>query len=309
MYSAGLGNALWLRCRTNLGLHPVGCIITKKYVMREVNQKRNISPESQKTEYKSSWQEEYFGWICGYANAKGGTIYIGVNDDGYVMGLNDTRYLLDTLPNQIVSTMGIVVEIDHDTALARGANIKYNSVPDDIAQKPENLYVRGFLTEKALADIIADPDNTTNVTNDIQKLFNAAPGFVKQLRKSEQLRNKVLADLSIWQKENPVHISDDGSLVSYEGLQRIETFMTPREAFREVVLNAINHKLYESGNPIQISVYEDQIVVFNQGKWPEDITLESLYEEKHSSYPHNPSLNIPRSVEPGVRRMRATIPF
>ena len=66
--------------------------------------------------------------------------------------------------------------------------------------------------------------------------------------------------------------------------------MTPRDAFREVILNAINHKLYESGNPIQISVYEDKIIVFNQGYWPEDIDLESLYDKKHSSYPHNPSI-------------------
>jgi ATP-dependent DNA helicase RecG len=81
------------------------------------------------------------------------------------------------------------------------------------------------------------------------------------------------------------------ALTSYEGLQRIETFMTPRGAFREVILNAINHKLYESGNPIQISVYEDRIIVFNQGYWPDDIDLEDIYTKKHSSYPHNPNLS------------------
>ena len=80
------------------------------------------------------------------------------------------------------------------------------------------------------------------------------------------------------------------ALTSYEGLQRIETYMMPKEAFREVILNAINHKLYESGNPIQISVYEDKIIVFNQGHWPEDIELEDIYVKKHSSYPHNPNL-------------------
>ena len=60
--------------------------------------KKTIVPESQKIEYKSSWQEDYFGWISGYANADGGTLYIGVNDDGYVMGVKDTRFLLDILP-------------------------------------------------------------------------------------------------------------------------------------------------------------------------------------------------------------------
>jgi ATP-dependent DNA helicase RecG len=80
------------------------------------------------------------------------------------------------------------------------------------------------------------------------------------------------------------------ALVSYDGLQRVETYLTPKEAFREIVLNAINHKLYETGNPIQISVYEDRIVVFNQGYWPEDIDLTDLYTKKHSSYPHNPNI-------------------
>ena len=46
------------------------------------------SPESQRNEFKSAWHDEYFGWIAGFANAKGGTLYVGVNDDGYVMLLD-----------------------------------------------------------------------------------------------------------------------------------------------------------------------------------------------------------------------------
>lgn len=67
--------------------------------------------------------------------------------------------------------------------------------------------------------------------------------------------------------------------------------MAPREAFREIILNAVNHKLYESGSPIQVSVYDDKIVVFNQGHWPEDIDLVDVYTRKHSSYPRNPNLS------------------
>ena len=85
-------------------------------------------------------------------------------------------------------------------------------------------------------------------------------------------------------------MAHSATIVSYEGLQRIETFMAPKEVFREVVLNAINHKVYETGNPIQIKVYEDRISVFNQGFWPEDIEVEDLYTKKHSSYPHNPNI-------------------
>ena len=34
--------------------------------------------ESQNTEFKLSWHDEYLKWICGYATAKGGTLYIGI---------------------------------------------------------------------------------------------------------------------------------------------------------------------------------------------------------------------------------------
>lgn len=44
-------------------------------------------PEHQTIEWKESWQDEYLKWICGYANAYGGTLYIGKDDDGTLSGL------------------------------------------------------------------------------------------------------------------------------------------------------------------------------------------------------------------------------
>ena len=32
--------------------------------------------ESQNVEYKESWHDKCLAWICGYANAQGGTIYV-----------------------------------------------------------------------------------------------------------------------------------------------------------------------------------------------------------------------------------------
>ena len=45
------------------------------------------SHESQNTEFKSSWQDDYLKWVCGFANALGGIIYIGKDDSGEVIGL------------------------------------------------------------------------------------------------------------------------------------------------------------------------------------------------------------------------------
>ena len=57
--------------------------------------------------------------------------------------------------------------------------------------------------------------------------------------------------------------------------------------FREILLNSINHKKYEENNPIQISIYDDKIYVWNDGKFPKELATQNLYK-KHFSKPYNP---------------------
>ena len=47
--------------------------------------------EKQDVEYKENWRDEYLKWICGFANAQGGKIYIGINDKGVVTGIADSK--------------------------------------------------------------------------------------------------------------------------------------------------------------------------------------------------------------------------
>ena len=47
--------------------------------------------ESQNVEYKLIWKDEYLKWICGFANAVGGKMYIGVDDNGNVVGLDNVK--------------------------------------------------------------------------------------------------------------------------------------------------------------------------------------------------------------------------
>ncbi|MCD4679192.1 MAG: transcriptional regulator, partial [Bacteroidales bacterium] len=77
--------------------------------------------------------------------------------------------------------------------------------------------------------------------------------------------------------------------ISYDGIHRIETYEYPKEALREALLNAIAHKDYSSGIPIQISFYKDKILVWNDGQLPENWTVENLII-KHSSKPYNPDI-------------------
>lgn len=74
--------------------------------------------------------------------------------------------------------------------------------------------------------------------------------------------------------------------IHFEGLQRIEKDEYPVAAVREVLLNALVHRDYMSSF-IQVRIYDDKLWVWNSGKLPENISLESL-RGVHSSHPRNP---------------------
>ena len=71
-----------------------------------------ISGESQNIEYKESWRDEYLKWICGFANAGGGTIYVGVNDNKEIIGVDNSKCLMEDIPNKIVTHLGIVADVN-----------------------------------------------------------------------------------------------------------------------------------------------------------------------------------------------------
>lgn len=68
--------------------------------------------ENQNTEWKESWRDEYLKWICGFANAQGGKIYIGTDDNGNVMGVQDSKKLLEDIPNKVRDILGIIVDVN-----------------------------------------------------------------------------------------------------------------------------------------------------------------------------------------------------
>ena len=73
--------------------------------------------ENQDIEFKQSWRDEYIKWICGFANAKGGTIYIGVDDNGVIVGISDAKKLLEEIPNKVRDILGIVIDVPYWVSL------------------------------------------------------------------------------------------------------------------------------------------------------------------------------------------------
>ncbi len=82
------------------------------------------------------------------------------------------------------------------------------------------------------------------------------------------------------------------AFITYEGIQRVESFPISELAFREALINAVVHKDYSSQNSIQISVYDDKLLMWNAGDLPSNWTIDTLLR-KHTSEPHNPLIAYP----------------
>ena len=101
-------------------------------------------PEQQNTEYKSIWRDEYLKWICGFANAQGGKLIIGKDDNGTVVGVKNAQKLLEDLPNKITTILGIVADVNlYKTEQGDYIEIVVEPHPNPVNYKGEYHYRSG----------------------------------------------------------------------------------------------------------------------------------------------------------------------
>ena len=68
--------------------------------------------ENQSIEFKETLKDEYLKWICGFANANGGSIFIGKNDKEEIVPIENAKRLLEDIPNKVKDTLGILVDVN-----------------------------------------------------------------------------------------------------------------------------------------------------------------------------------------------------
>ena len=316
--------------------------------------------ETQNIEYKSSWRDEYLKWICGFANANGGTIFIGKDDSGNVIGISDSKRLMEEIPNKVKDTLGILVDVNLDkTKQGEFIEIVVEPYPYPVNYKGQ-YHVRSGSTKQELKGAALDkfllqkkgkrwdgvPVPKVSVKDLKQETFEF---FRKRAFKSQRIDEDSLTDsnehlienlqlkegeyliraaillfhsnpekfvtgayikIGYFQSDDDLKFQDEihGNLfeqiektmdllftkyikaeISYEGINRVEKFEYPKEAVREALMNAIAHKDYSGGVPIQISVYSDKVIFWNEGQLPDNWTVKILLE-KHASRPYNPDI-------------------
>ncbi len=92
-------------------------------------------------EYNSVWRDEYLKWICGFANAQGGVLYIGKDDHGHIVDVDNSKKLMEDLPNKITSILGIVPIVNlHQTGQGDYIEIVVDPQPNPVNYKDEYHY-------------------------------------------------------------------------------------------------------------------------------------------------------------------------
>lgn len=316
--------------------------------------------EKQNIEFKESWRDEYLKWLCGFANAQGGTLYIGVNDKADVVGIENARKLLEDIPNKVRDALGIMVDVN--LLEADGKNylqIQVEPYKNPVSYKGEFHYRSGStkqelkgnaLTTFLLKKMGLTWDSITEPRAKIEDLDHAAfELFRKKARKAGRLDEADinLSDTELLEKLRLIengeikrgaillfhkdperyvtgayvkvgYFNNDADIlfqdevhgnlfeqidklmeviffkymkafIRYEGIQRIEEFCVPKAAMREALLNAIIHKNYGGCIPIQIRIYKNKVVIWNDATLPDGWTVEKFLE-KHGSRPYNPEI-------------------
>lgn len=317
--------------------------------------------ESQNIEYKSSWRDEYLKWICGFANANGGRLYIGIDDDGNKTGIDNHRELLEELPNKFRDVLGVYAEVNLQSEgkkhfieiivprydvpisvrgkyyvrsgstlqelkgtalnefLLKRAGKTWDDLPiesatlKDIDERAVKFFIKKSLKSKRITPDASEEDtktllNSLHLINENGKLKNAALLlFGKDPKKyftSASFKigrfGESNADLKFQDvvEGNLIEMADKVMEIlkskylifpiRYEGMQRIEELEYPEPALREALLNAIVHKDYK-GSTIQLSVYDDKLILWNPGTLPDELNIEML-KGKHPSHPRNKNI-------------------
>lgn len=294
--------------------------------------------KDQSTDWKRSWKDACMKKICAFANAQGGRLYIGFDEDGNAVGVADVEKAIADIRNRIKGEMDITVGIKQITCDGkecieidvpkRPYAVSYKGVyyrrSGSTSQMLDGMELGSFLLSRyepiwerreinCTYDDMDDGllEHFKERAQDIGRIDVAKLNGTKEevleslgLVRDKELTNAAMMlfskDPEYWHAgafvriecydnggrlvcSKEVHgsllrmVDDVVGVVNYmyrNEMKRCDGCFVPKMALRETVANAVCHSAYEYKKPIQIEVYENQLIIKNQADLPEDWSVE-----------------------------------
>ena len=73
--------------------------------------RKGVPRETHDKEAKSSWSQNFLRTICALANGDGGSLIVGVEDNGNVIGVDDPQNLLKVIPDDIKNKLDVNADV------------------------------------------------------------------------------------------------------------------------------------------------------------------------------------------------------
>jgi len=310
--------------------------------------------ESLKVEFKMNFNRSAIETLVAFSNTKGGSIFVGVSDDGDIKGIEVNQETIQQWINEVKNKTAPEIIPDAEVLniedkeivriyvqeypikpvstqgryFKRINNSNHQLAPGEVA----NMHLRSLNTSwdnQMNSEISIDDISLEKVQRAIEKLKSKGKNISEDplsfLLKQSLIRddkptiacyllfkNKdcILStvELGFFQDEITIKDSDRSKSDLLSQVEEVISFVRkhinkeiiitgepentekwqyPLEALREIIMNMIVHRDYQSSADSIVKVFPDKIEFYNPGQLPEDITIENLLSNNYSSIPRN----------------------
>jgi len=250
--------------------------------------KKQIAKGEDKHQFKANVHnpDSLAGEMTAFANSNGGTIFIGVSDDGSMPGLSQKKEELRRLFQS--------VDLLHGDETPTKAGI----------DKLDRLRFRDFLKEIYEIDLPEKPDALLKLLQNMNLacengflnlagvlLFSEKPEWIKPafIVKAVSYPGKAISISEYLDSEDfcgPMKkIFDDTLAFIMRNLKKVQAGQNintlgvpeiPKIVFEELIVNALIHRDYFISSVIRIFIFEDKIEIISPGHLPNNLTIEKI---------------------------------
>jgi predicted HTH transcriptional regulator len=248
-------------------------------------------PESKKPRDRKEVRDQVARWVAGFANAEGGVLILGIEDDHSITGHQLPPAELQTLLSvpqarcEPPQPPGFVVPHDcHELVLRQAAELLFARLGPD----HPNAGVRVFH--------VVGTERSLGATHNVEE------------------RPRIEGNLpEVWQEAVSVigGLMRQPSRLVGNRFQAVSEY--PRFSWQEALLNAIAHRDYSlQGNCIEVWLFDDRMEVLSPGGLLPELNLQELLSRKRVHCSRNPrlmrtlvDLGLTRDQGEGIPRMFA----
>ena len=211
------------------------------------------SPEGKTLEFKrdTSALKQIMRTIVAFANTAGGTIVIGLEDNGDVVGVNDPLLTEEQLANSIADSIAPLIRPEIEILSTGGKSI----LCIQVSHWPGPFYIKSETEDRGVYIRLGSSTR------------QASPEFIAEMKRLGE-------GISFDRLPRPELTADDLNIKSFKR-KDVPAYSTV--ALREVLTNAIAHTDYSlTGMRIMVAIFSDRLEVQSPGILPFGMTLDNF---------------------------------